>query len=115
MSKLSKCIAAAIIMLGLGFTGMSTAEAGGFGFQFGNKNFQVGFGHNHNHNHYPIVKPYVPPVHCHYKWVTVWETRTVSEVVYVNAYDAYGNLITVPKTIWKTITVPVSKYVKVCH
>jgi hypothetical protein len=115
MSKLSRFIAAAIIMLGLGFTGMSTAEAGGFGFQFGNKNFQIGFGHNHNHNHYPIVKPYVPPVHCHYKWVTVWETRTVSEVVYVNAYDAYGNLITVPKTIWKTITVPVSKYIKVCH
>ena len=114
---MSRFIAAAVIMLGLGFTGMSAAEAGGFGIQFGNKNFQVGIGHghNHNHNHYPIVKPYVPPVHCHYKWVSVWETRTVSEVVYVYKYDAYGNLITVPKTVWKTVNVPVSKYIKVCH
>jgi hypothetical protein len=115
MSKLSKFIAGAILMLGLGFTGMSTAQAGGFGFQFGNKNFQVGIGHNHNHNHNHIVKPWVPPVHCHYKLVTVWETRTVSEIVYVYQYDAYGNLITVPKTVWKTITVPVTRQIKVCH
>lgn len=108
MTSLSKIVAGAVLTLTLGIAGISSAQAGGFGVNVGYKNFNVGY------NNFKYV-PQIHVPHCHYKWVTVWETRTIAETIYVTSYDYYGRPISVPKTVWKTISVPVTRQVKVCH
>lgn len=53
--------------------------------------------------------------HYHLKTVTVYETRHVHQTIYVNVYDDYGHVRRVPKTIHKTIRVPVTRTIKVYH
>ena len=55
------------------------------------------------------------PAACYYKTVTVWETVSKPYVHYVTKYDHCGHPYRVRKTIWKTVRVPVTKRVKVCH
>lgn len=89
MSTLAKLMAGSVVALCLGFTGLNSAQAGGYGYG------------------------YAP--HCHYEWVTTWQFRQVKDVIYVTDYDCYGHPIQVAKVIWKTVKVPVRNYVKVCH
>ena len=52
---------------------------------------------------------------CRYVNVTIWETRQVPETIWVTVYDSYGCAKRVPKTVYNTIRVPVTKTVKVCY
>lgn len=53
--------------------------------------------------------------HCTYKTITVWEYCEVPVTIYVTVYDNYGCAHEVPKTIYKTVKVPVTKTIKVCY
>ena len=57
---------------------------------------------------------YQPPT-CYYKTVTVWETVKKPYIHYVTKYDHCGQPYRVRTTTWKTVSVPVTKRVKVCH
>lgn len=52
---------------------------------------------------------------CYYKDVTVWVPRQISDTIWITVYDDYGCAHRVPKVIYKTIQVPVTKTVKVCY
>lgn len=55
------------------------------------------------------------PPRCYYKDITVWVPRQVAETIWVTVYDDYGCAHRVPKTIYNTIKVPVTRTVKVCY
>ncbi len=53
--------------------------------------------------------------HCHYEWVVSYVPRQVPYTKVVKVVDHYGYPRYVTKTFWRTVQVPVKKYVKVCY
>ncbi len=83
-----KILFAGLITLGVG---IGSAQAGDFGFG------------------------YDDCYACHYRKVVTYVCREIPYTRCITLYDHCGEPYTVHKTFYKTIHVPVVKYVKVCY
>ena len=86
-----------IAALACGVCGIAaSAQAGGYGS--GNHG---GYGHG--------------GYHCHYKQVVSYRYHQEAYVKHVTVYDDYGCARSVPKTFYRSVQVPFTQWVKVCH
>ena len=56
-----------------------------------------------------------PPVQCYYKTVVVYEYARKPFYDYVIRYDHCGEPYRAKVVVWRTVKVPVTKQVRVCH